>query len=83
MQRIFEQAALRELFEETGLTRKTTGPQIASRTFPMIPPSGENVIAEERFFIINADKSRYRLLWLESQRKRSHSRSLLVDLRRA
>lgn len=53
----FEQAALRELFEETGLTRKTTGPQIASRTFPMILPSGENVIAEERFFIINADKS--------------------------
>lgn len=53
----FEQAALRELFEETGLTRRTTGPQIASRTFPMMLPSGENVLAEERFFIISADKS--------------------------
>lgn len=53
----FEQAALRELFEETGLTRKTAGPQIASRTFPMMLPSGENVLAEERFFIITADKS--------------------------
>lgn len=53
----FEQAALRELFEETGLTRRTTGPQIASRTFPMVLPSGENVLAEERFFIITTDKS--------------------------
>ncbi|HCT2238281.1 TPA: NUDIX domain-containing protein [Klebsiella quasipneumoniae] len=52
----FEQAALRELFEETGLIRKTTGPQIASRTFPMVLPSGENVLAEERFFIITTDK---------------------------
>ncbi len=53
----FEQAALRELFEETSLIRKTAGPQITSRTFPMMLPSGENVLAEERFFIINADKS--------------------------
>lgn len=37
--------------------RKTVGPQIASRTFPMMLPSGENILAEERFFIINADKS--------------------------
>lgn len=53
----FEQAALRELFEETGLERKTVGPQITSRTFPMMLPNGESVLAEERFFIINADKS--------------------------
>ncbi|HEJ9438703.1 TPA: NUDIX domain-containing protein [Proteus mirabilis] len=53
----FEQAALRELFEEMSLIRKTAGPQITSRTFPMMLPSGENVLAEERFFIINADKS--------------------------
>ena len=53
----FEQAALRELREETGLIRRMVGPQIASRTFPMLLPSGENVLAEERFFIINADKS--------------------------
>lgn len=52
----FEQAALRELFEETGLIRRTMGPQIASRTFPMVLPSGENVLAEERFFIITTDK---------------------------
>ena len=53
----YEQAALRELFEETGLTRTTAGPQIASRTFTMMLPSGETVLAEERFFIIYTDKS--------------------------
>ncbi|WPU21673.1 NUDIX domain-containing protein [Cedecea neteri] len=53
----YEQAALRELFEETGLTRKTAGPQIASRNFKMMLPSGETVLAEERFFIIHVDKS--------------------------
>lgn len=53
----FEEVALRELFKETSLTRRTTGPQIASRTFPMVLPSGENVLAEERFFIITTDKS--------------------------
>lgn len=53
----FEQAALRELREETGLIRTTAGPQVASRTFTMMLPSGETVLAEERFFIINTDKS--------------------------
>lgn len=49
----FEQAALRELREETGLTRKTAGPQVASRTFTMMLPSGETVLADEHFFIIH------------------------------
>jgi len=53
----FEQAALRELREETGLTRDSAGPQIAARTFEMMLPSGETVLAEERFFIIHADQS--------------------------
>ena len=51
----FEQAAIRELFEETGLTRTLTGPQIASQTFTMMLPSGENVLAEEHFFMIDAN----------------------------
>jgi len=56
-QESYEQAALRELFEETGLTRKTPGPQIASRNFTMMLPDGETVLAKERFFIIYAEKS--------------------------
>lgn len=51
----FEQAAIRELFEETGLKRTLTGPQIASQTFTMMLPSGETVLAEERFFMIDAN----------------------------
>lgn len=51
----FEQAALRELHEETGLIRATAGPQIASQTFTMMLPSGETVLADERFFIIGVE----------------------------
>lgn len=78
----FEQAALRELLEETGLIRTAAGPQIASRTFTMMLPSGETVLAEERFFIINTNKSDIdRSRW--SSNEKSYSRSLLVDNRRA
>lgn len=53
----FEQAALRELQEETGLKRDSAGAAAASRTFPMQLPDGETVLAEERFFIIHAEKT--------------------------
>lgn len=53
----FEQAALRELQEETGLKRDSAGAVAASRTFPMQLPDGETVLAEERFFIIHAEKA--------------------------
>ncbi|MGJ0128658.1 NUDIX hydrolase [Pantoea sp. RHCKP32] len=52
----FEQAALRELLEETGLKRDSAGAVVASRTFPMQLPDGETVHAEEHFFIIHAEK---------------------------
>ncbi|MGC1006476.1 NUDIX hydrolase [Pantoea agglomerans] len=51
----FEQAAIRELFEEMGLKETLTGPEVASRTFKMMLPSGETVLADERFFMINAN----------------------------
>lgn len=53
----FEQAALRELREETGLKRDSIGAAVASRHFSMQLPNGETVLAEERFFIIHADKT--------------------------
>jgi 8-oxo-dGTP pyrophosphatase MutT (NUDIX family) len=52
----FEQAALRELREETGLVRNSAGVAVASRTFPMTLPDGETVLAEERFFLIRTEK---------------------------
>ncbi|URW93234.1 NUDIX hydrolase [Pantoea agglomerans] len=51
----FEQAAIRELFEETGLKETLTGPAVASQNFTMMLPSGETVLAEERFFMIDAN----------------------------
>ncbi|MBK0033291.1 NUDIX domain-containing protein [Erwinia sp. S43] len=53
----YEQAALRELLEETGLERHAVGDSVASRTFPMMLPDGETVLAEERFFLIYTDKA--------------------------
>jgi ADP-ribose pyrophosphatase YjhB (NUDIX family) len=80
----YEQAALRELFEEAGLTRTTAGPQIASRNFKMMLPRGETVLAEERFFIINADKSDIdRSRWTSNEKKviRDHHWWTIEELR--
>ncbi|MGU3489640.1 NUDIX hydrolase [Enterobacter bugandensis] len=48
----YELAALRELKEETGIIRDNVGKSVAERTFEMTLPSGETVLAEERFFVV-------------------------------
>ncbi|MEI7188800.1 NUDIX hydrolase [Dickeya dianthicola] len=48
----FEQAALRELWEETGIRRQDPGPCVAAQSFSMAMPNGDTVLADERFFII-------------------------------
>ncbi|WP_276723716.1 NUDIX hydrolase [Pantoea septica] len=48
----FEEAASRELYEETGFICKTLGPQLAKRSFTMMLPGGEAVLADERFFTV-------------------------------
>jgi 8-oxo-dGTP pyrophosphatase MutT (NUDIX family) len=48
----FEQAAIRELREETGVIRQSVGAYVAKRSFQMLLPSGENVEAQEQFFIV-------------------------------
>jgi 8-oxo-dGTP pyrophosphatase MutT (NUDIX family) len=50
----FEQAAIRELEEETGIRAKNAGPQVAQRAFVLRLPDGEHVMADERFFLIEA-----------------------------
>lgn len=49
----FEQAAIRELLEETGIIRWHIGTSVAERTFQMLLPSGETVLAQEHFFIVH------------------------------
>lgn len=51
----FEQAAIRELEEETGITVARVDPPIADRELVFPLPSGEEVVSEERFFLIEAD----------------------------
>ena len=47
-----EQAALRELVEETGLRRDSVGPAVARREVALQLPDGEHVVQDERFFVI-------------------------------
>jgi 8-oxo-dGTP diphosphatase len=57
----FEQAAHRELWEETGIRAQTIGPEVGRRVFPLQLPDGEHVTADERFFLVksgNASLSR-------------------------
>lgn len=51
----FEQAATRELYEETGVIRLNVGNIVAERSFEMMLPSGESVQALERFFVVRVD----------------------------
>ncbi|MEN3754486.1 NUDIX domain-containing protein [Mangrovibacter sp. SLW1] len=53
----FALAAVRELREETGIIRSVVGEPVAQSTFEMRLPSGECVLANERFFVIRADNS--------------------------
>ncbi|CNB21275.1 NUDIX domain-containing protein [Yersinia enterocolitica] len=48
----FEQAAIRELYEETGIKRDFIGSAVGNSAFEMLLPKGETVKAEERFFVV-------------------------------
>ncbi len=71
----YEQAACRELFEETGLRVSDPGPQVAQRTVVLQMPDGETVIAVERFFLFRISElevSRTGWTELESQVMADH-----------
>lgn len=66
----FEAAAIRELFEETGLRVADIGTEVAQRTFVMQLPDGEHVMADERFFIVRAaNDALSREHWTELERE--------------
>ncbi|PRW66210.1 DNA mismatch repair protein MutT [Pseudomonas fluorescens] len=50
----FHSAAIRELREETGITVSSIGESVAERSFPLMLPSGETVLAVERYFVVHA-----------------------------
>lgn len=47
-----EQAAVRELMEETGLRRNDLGMEIARREVVLQLPDGEHAISDERYFVV-------------------------------
>lgn len=66
----FEDAAIRELFEETGIVRKNVGQSVARRSFPMMMPDGTTVRADERFFVVRvADHMLHSQEWTLQERQ--------------
>lgn len=51
----FEQAAIRELREETGIVVTNVGRSVLRRDFELGLPDGERVWAQEEFFVVRVD----------------------------
>jgi 8-oxo-dGTP diphosphatase len=51
----FEQAAIRELEEETGIQVRDVGPEVGRREFVLQLPDGERVMADERYFLVRSE----------------------------
>jgi 8-oxo-dGTP pyrophosphatase MutT (NUDIX family) len=65
-----EEAALRELSEETGLIRQSVGPEIARREVTLQLPDGEHVLQDERYFLVRvADNALSRDAWTDLERE--------------
>jgi 8-oxo-dGTP diphosphatase len=50
----FEQTAIWELKEETGIEARTIGPEVAYRSVVLQLPDGEWVTADERYFLVES-----------------------------
>jgi 8-oxo-dGTP diphosphatase len=50
----FEQAAIRELREETGIRVKDVGAEVAYQELMLQLPNGELVMADERYFLVKS-----------------------------
>lgn len=52
----FEEAAVRELHEETGLKVQSVRQCIARKEFPWVMPDGDRVLAVEHYFVVYANE---------------------------
>ncbi|NVZ69370.1 NUDIX hydrolase [Pseudomonas costantinii] len=60
----FHAAAIRELREETGIFVSAVAESVTQRSFSMMLPSGETVLAVEQYFVVHAqDKELSRDEW--------------------
>ncbi|MBV9249154.1 MAG: NUDIX domain-containing protein [Acetobacteraceae bacterium] len=66
----YEQAACREMLEETGLSIQDPGPQIARRVVTFQLPSGQIVTSDERYFVIRTRELEVLVeLWTDLERE--------------
>jgi 8-oxo-dGTP pyrophosphatase MutT (NUDIX family) len=64
-----EQAAIRELAEETGLRRLSVGSEVAQREVAMQLPDGEHVVSDESYFLVRVtDDTLSRAQWTDEER---------------
>lgn len=81
----YEQAAVRELHEETGMTMRPPDRHVAERRFVLQLPDGEHVISDERYFVVHAESTHVRdSQWTshEKQVMAEHKWWSLEELRR-
>ncbi|MCA9802218.1 MAG: NUDIX domain-containing protein [Cyanobacteria bacterium HKST-UBA02] len=52
----FEEAAVRELFEETGIKIDSVNEHIAEREFILPMSDGQKVLAKERFYVVRVEE---------------------------
>jgi 8-oxo-dGTP pyrophosphatase MutT (NUDIX family) len=65
-----DQAALRELLEETGLRREGVGPEVGRREVALQLPDGEPVVQDERYFLVRVtDNALSRDAWTDLERE--------------
>lgn len=70
----YEQAAVRELREETGMTMLPPDQYVAERRFVLQLPDGEHVISNERYFVVRTESTHVR----DSQRT-SHEKRVMAE----
>lgn len=66
----FEAAAVRELYEETGICAATVGEAVSHRSFPLRLNDGEWVTALEQYFVVRVnDPPVSKTHWTEEEKK--------------
>lgn len=70
----FEEAARRELYEETGIQIDKSGNHFLERQFELLLPTGERVNAIERYFTVRTNRSN-----LDAKNQTLEEREILVN----
>lgn len=70
----FQAAAIRELREETGMQVASVGEPLDERSFPLLMPDGETVLAIERYFLVRVQNS-----VLSQEQWTEHEREVMTD----